>query len=287
MEKIDIGKYDYIMFVDASGDDGFKFDKGSSLCYAVSCFLVKKPDLEHNINILNKIKHLMNYDINNPNHELKYTSLRRHPKSKESHEYLKELKGSLFSTIAFKEFLIGDPNFEADDKFFSSACHTLSIQSIKNYCSENDINNVLIVIDRMKKLEMDNVAFLSEFNLKKIDNIKNFDIIFKDSKDKDFQLIQIADVLSGINRNFFELYKTCSGFIEFWKKCPLCLWSKKNNLVACRNNKNQIEPKKHYNFNCIKALHYHQDLTMKNLIILPPNKAAHLHFIRCKKRQKK
>ena len=50
---------EYVMYVDASGDDGIKFDAGSSLMYSVSCFLLKREDIPHNMSILSQIKGLM------------------------------------------------------------------------------------------------------------------------------------------------------------------------------------------------------------------------------------
>jgi len=45
MPKIDICNFDYFMFVDASGDDGNKFDKDSSLCFTTACFITKTSGL--------------------------------------------------------------------------------------------------------------------------------------------------------------------------------------------------------------------------------------------------
>lgn len=60
-------------------------------------------------------------------------------------------------------------------------------------------DNILVVIDNMKKREMESIrSILSDFDC------NNFDLIFRDSKDKDFTLIQIADILAGTIRDYYE-----------------------------------------------------------------------------------
>ena len=65
---------DYHLFVDASGDDGLKFEKGSSSCFVASNLIVKTEDIKFNKSILAEIKRLMGAKAKD---EVKYHNLRR------------------------------------------------------------------------------------------------------------------------------------------------------------------------------------------------------------------
>ncbi|MCL2249565.1 MAG: phosphotransferase, partial [Oscillospiraceae bacterium] len=75
-------EYDYIIYVDASGDDGLKFEKGSSLCFVASSVIIHKDDMSHNIAILNEIKKLMGGKVTD---EVKYSKVRRHYNAEKIH----------------------------------------------------------------------------------------------------------------------------------------------------------------------------------------------------------
>ena len=73
--KVDPSNYDYVMYVDASGDDGFKFEKDSSICYCAAALLVKQEDISHNLAILEQIKKIVGCKATD---EVKYSKIRRH-----------------------------------------------------------------------------------------------------------------------------------------------------------------------------------------------------------------
>ena len=73
--KVDPNQFDYVMYVDASGDDGFAFERGATICYAAAAFLVKKEDIAHNLEILKQIKAIVGC---NEKDEVKYSRIRRH-----------------------------------------------------------------------------------------------------------------------------------------------------------------------------------------------------------------
>ncbi|WMM24090.1 DUF3800 domain-containing protein [Tissierella sp. MB52-C2] len=227
--------YDYFAYVDASGDDGFKFEEygqGSSRCYAVAMFVVKKDDIEYNIDKLNKIKKLVGCK---PEHEAKYTTLRRHRNKDEVHKIVSELKGTLVSWIAFKE-KIEDPYFlDIKNKALSQLCHVFPIKTAHDVLKDEVGSNLFIAVDVMKKVEMDGLKELLEDNFMPSSNesnkpINNYNLKFKDSKDKDFQLIQVADILAGIIRNSFESWPFDH---EIWKRCKIC-----DSLVNTKKLKN-------------------------------------------------
>jgi len=229
MNDILLQPYDYVAYVDASGDDGIKFNKGSSSCYAVATFIVKKEDIQHNEDLLLEIKRKVGLK---PTDELKYTTLRKKRNFPEVLKLLKTAKGQLITWIAFKE-AIDDPDIiEPQKKMLSSMCHYFPIKGIEQL----GINNILIAVDVMKKVEMDTLSALIENDLITPEFGSNitYTLKFYDSKNKDFSLIQLADIFSGIIRTTAEeLYKrkaymaTCNNCFRMQvlkvkkTKCPI------------------------------------------------------------------
>lgn len=223
--KINIGEYDYIMYVDASGDDGAKLDKGSSMCFATSCFMVHKDDIGYNLSVLDKIKHEIGCKEKD---ELKYTSLRKRKNSKKAHKMMGEFKGELFCFVAHKSCIDDQSYLDPKTKKLSSFCHIFPIL-VANGVNKN--HKILIVIDRMKQIE----EFLVKENIKDYINHhnnehnQNYKIIFKDSKDENFRLLQGADIFAGNIRTLFEqnndnpIIKNCLTCLQmnykFYKTC--------------------------------------------------------------------
>lgn len=278
-ERLNIDGYEYIMYVDASGDDGFKFDKDSSVCYAASCFLVKRENIDHNLNILTEIKKLMGTKETD---EVKYSKVKRHRNSGKIHELLKGLSGKLYSMIAFKK-MIKDPYYlDLKNKVLSSFCHVLAINALNDDFGEKNIPSVVIVIDRMKEVEMETVAELTKTSFE--DNADNYKVIFRDSKDKDFQLLQIADILAGIVRCYFEQYETNQGMKFFWRTCPMCLNFKDKRL--CNHQRKMYSIARDYKFEQIKRLYNKESnkILGKSLLVLPVSKTMNIYYLDCFKK---
>lgn len=216
--KENANDFDYVMYVDASGDDGFKFDKSSSICYAAAAFLVRREDIEYNLKILNDIKSIIGCK---PKDEVKYSAVRRNKNSKQAMQLLKNLKGTLSCHIVFKKEV--DAEEYRDNKFLSATCHMMALKSIKDMSFSNG-ERILVAIDRMKKTEEDPVKMLFESEFAKEKN-GDYDtsIIFRDSKDANFLLIQVADLLAGIIREHFEQYESQPDMTYFSQKCPPCI----------------------------------------------------------------
>lgn len=256
--KNSLGNYDYFAFVDASGDDGFKFlgnGQGSSRCYSVAMFVVKKDDIQYNLDKLNEIKRLVGCK---PEHEVKYATLRRHKNSDQVHKIVSELKGTLVSWIAFKG-KITDPFFlDIKNKALTQFCHVFPIKAVNEILKYETGVNIFIAVDVMKKIEMDGVkelikdVFISKNNDLNNQIINNYTLKFKDSKDKDFQLIQIADILAGIIRNSFENWsfdhkiwqccQLCDSLINIKKIKALCKYKNKGKYLEGSNNLFKIMP---------------------------------------------
>lgn len=208
-KDIQFDNYDYIMFVDASGDDGFQFREnpgdGSSSTFVASCFVVRPEDINHNEDVLEQIKGVLNIS---PQNELKSTTLKRHRLANRAYALINDLKGQCFSMIAFKKDLVGKDKYknycDVKAKELSGLTQAFPYYAINklNYFSSSD--RILIVMDCMKKSEMDVVEKnLKEYQISPTVS-ENYDLIFRDSKDARYTLIQIADIFAGIIREYFE-----------------------------------------------------------------------------------
>lgn len=102
----DFNNYKYILFVDASGDDGYKFGEkrndGSSFSFVVSCFVTEPKNLEYNKNILLEMKQSL---FIKPEQEIKSTALKRHKNADAAYEVFSKLKGFAYSLVADKNLL--------------------------------------------------------------------------------------------------------------------------------------------------------------------------------------
>lgn len=251
--QYDISNYDYILFVDASGDDGFKFDKDSSKCYTVAAVLVPIQYIEQNIQVLQEIKQCIGAK---PTDELKYSKLRRNKKYKEVIEILSKVKCNLYTHTAIKEIL---PEHDREEytkkKMLSQLTHIFPIETTAHIFSMYEKPKVLIAIDVMKKVEMDGVNQLIDYCVEK--NNINFkpDVIFRDSKDSNFKLIQLADILSGFTRNFIEqLFAEKRLAIA----CKPCFKTKR--VVITKRNNVKCATKKNIKFNGDKEKSYFNKL---------------------------
>lgn len=215
--KIDPDSFDYIMYVDASGDDGFKFEKDSSSCYAAAALLVKKEDINHNLGVLQKIKKVVGCKESD---EIKYSRIRRHRRGEEAMQLLREIKGRLSCYIVFKKEV--DPSQYQGNKDMSIICHMMALHSLDIYKFELN-SKVLIAIDRMKHTEEAPIeAMLNQDNDTKENRNFTSTVVFRDSKDANFLLIQIADLLCGTIREHFEQYEDQEDMLYFKIKCPYC-----------------------------------------------------------------
>ena len=254
---------DYYMFVDASGDDGLKFDKGSSLCYVASGVIVHKDDIEHNITVLGLIKQLMGAKAKD---EIKYSKVRRHPRRVEIHRLLKDIKGSAYSFVVFKRLTESLLFLNPATKALSSFSHVLAIVSMAEHFKKDSSVTVQVVIDRMKETEESAVKrLLIEYDLsERTEKLPNHSISYRDSKAEGYELIQLADIVSGLTRSHFENHNSSEALSLFWRLCPLCFGP---NKVLCKRKRLPSADgcplffalplyRNNPNANCLKSLTY-------------------------------
>jgi len=286
-------KYKYIMFVDASGDDGYKFketsNEGSSFSFVVSCFVTTPQDLEHNQQVLLNMKHAL---FIKPEQEIKSTALKRHRNASAVYSEMTHLKGFAYSLIADKKLIrdaIPDPTNELHvltliaQQDLSGITHTFPYLSLYSSNLVSNTDNILIVIDNMKKREMESIK-----SILSTQNVGNYDLIFRDSKDKNFTLIQIADIMAGTIRNYYE---KCLPIGKHNRYCRLCFSSlakhKPNSITfKCKTKENKLYKPfiSDTNFNTVLLFHQHNDTDLslgEHFIILPVEHSFYFMYIAC------
>lgn len=231
--------YDYVMYVDASGDDGFKFEQGSSICYVAAALLVKQEDIAHNLDVLRQIKSIIGCE---PTDEVKYSRIRRHRNGHKALSLLKKIRGKMSCYVIFKKEI--DQSEYSGNRKMAVACHFMALHSIKYYPAES-IGKLLIAIDRMKRTEEEPLAELINHGSQRyLSRESDIGVVFKDSKDKNFLLIQIADLLCGAIREHFEQYKTNPDMMYFSKHCPKCAYLrsiKHSSRPLCKEGKKRCQ----------------------------------------------
>lgn len=237
--KVNPAKYDYVMYVDASGDDGFKFEKDSSSCYCAAALLVKQEDILYNLDILKQIKKIVGCKETD---EIKYSKIRRHKRGADALGLLSSLKGRMSCYLVFKKELPPEKRPDSGSKELSVICHIMAMRSMEFFqFSPNE--KTLIAIDRMKNTEEEPLGEVlkSEPFGKRLsqEHHHSYDVIFRDSKDANFLLIQIADLLCGTIREHFEQYETNEDMLYFKRACPPCVtvWLSKKGVTRklCKN----------------------------------------------------
>jgi hypothetical protein len=213
MRKINIYDFDYICYVDGSGNDGDKYDVangGSSTCFTAAYIMIKVSEHDQNVAILSNIKNFLGTGYRD---EIKYKTIRRHKNKWAIYKELSKIKGTAGSHTCFKRDVRESYLRDVKSKKLTSFVHSMVISNI----NEDVSGRVLIVMDMMKNIEMELINLLN--------NDKQ--IIFRDSKDVNFPFIQIADVLAGMTREFFEWSLTAEAHRKIGNRCKVCHAKKK------------------------------------------------------------
>lgn len=223
-KDIDFQNYDHIAFVDSSGDDGFSFREkssdGSSFTFVSSCFVTKPRDIPFNERILSRMKEALHIDTKK---ELKSTTLKRHRFASDAYTLLDDLVGQCFSMVAFKKDLI---KYEDYAEFCNTRSKKLSglTQAFPYYAIHRTeyfktSDKILIVMDNMKKTEMSIIEeLLKEYQID-LNVSYTCDLIFRDSQHFRYPLIQIADIIAGTLRDYFESHMQRT---ELQRLCRIC-----------------------------------------------------------------
>lgn len=275
-KDIDIYEYNKIIFVDASGDDGFSFKEnsgdGSSYTYVVSCLVISPNEFEHNCTVLQSMKKALNLSYET---ELKSTTLRRHRFSDNAYSELSKIQGDVFSFVVFKKDLAQKAINEdireiVETKEISGLSHVAPLFALSKTKLIEDDAKVLIVIDHMKKTEQAAIdRWLKIFN---IENKFSRTLIYRDSKSKEFPLIQLSDAIAGTVRNYFESTLNEKTLRRYCEKCRII-----NNL--CKTGI-PAKARKNYHFsNRYKiVLSLHKNRLVNNRIMVVSITTFPLHY---------
>lgn len=290
----DFNSYKYIMYVDASGDDGYTFKEtscdGSSFSFVVSCFVTTPQDLEYNKQILNEMKRSL---FIKPEQEIKSTALKRHRNALSAYCIMTKLKGFAYSLIADKKLIrntVFDPHNEFQElsilaqQDLSGVTHLFPYASLNSSKLITDDDNILIVVDNMKKREMDSIK-----SILATQHTGKYDLIFRDSKDKDFTLIQIADIMAGTIRTYYE---SCLPLSDHNYYCNQCFSAVKKGrtgsmIAKCtvkRNHKLFAQYISDPKFNTVVKFHQHQNTNIElgeHFVILPVEQMIFFSYIKC------
>lgn len=286
-KDIDIFDYEKIVFVDASGDDGFSFREtsgnGSSFTFVVSCLVIDPENFEYNCKILNQMKDALHLSQTS---ELKSTTLRRHRFSQDAYRIMSNIRGDIFSLVAFKKELqeSSDPDDRelcvSPTKELSGLVHSFPIYALNQTNIIPEGTRVLIVIDHLKQAEAE--AIENTYNILGIHNLIDCDTIYRDSKSEKFPLIQLADTLCGSVRNYFEKTIVPLDIQLYCKVCgliPHCVCSRGPALKAWKkihfSEQEQITLKLHRN----RLLH--NDIMLASINTIPIQLYKRYGYINC------
>ena len=245
---IQLETYDYIMFVDAAGDDGILFEeRKSSKTYVVACFVINSSQLNIYNDLLDQLKRIVGANVNQ---EVKSTTVLKHKKRANVLSFIKEMDGDLYAHIAFKEKLVQEGKFDealVQKKFFSSMCHVHPIKLFSTYYANS---RVLCLIDNMKKVEQHLVQSILEVNLPELPSIPadKLDFCFIDSKSEKYRAIQFADFFAGILREFSISYLEKNAH----QRCAICDAMPSSKKLC--TNPIQLLPLKHDGISAVKEL---------------------------------
>jgi len=204
-----VSPYTHAIFSDFSGDDGFKFDSGSSKCLTLAWVATAEEDVDHNEDVLFRIKKKVGCHFSD---ELKYRSIKSHPANKdETLNLLQELKADVSCLVVFKKPLFKDEEEDEEEDSYYADPKTKGLVVVMQSFPFSGLMRDLeakygkvrprIVVDELHWKETQNriIEVMSE-NSKEWFNRSDFQ--FRSSRAT--PLLQIADLFCGAVREFCE-----------------------------------------------------------------------------------
>lgn len=229
--KHDVHDYDWAMYVDASGDDGFSFDHGSSPTYTVNSFMCETNHISYNQDILRKVKSIARCA---PQNEMKSSTIIKSKKRGEICDTLSLVKGMIFQFVIFKQCI--DPSSfskeEIEKHFFSTIAHGFTIGMAASFHYHFN-KSVCIVVDNMKAEEILGTKEIVEKNLKDVKHA----IIFADSKSTTHSLLQVSDYFAGLTNKACAIHEEKITANPSINRCSACGISR----ALCRRNPRSIQ----------------------------------------------
>lgn len=223
--------FDYHVYIDGSGDDGFKFEEGSSSLFTAAAFWNKPQDEPYNLEIIQGIREVIRCQ---PTQELKYEWMRRRRRCNEGIRLLTTLKGQLSLWVAFKRQISDPMLINPKSKFLTSTLQAFPVALLGKFLEPG--SQAMVYIDKCKKIEQDRIPMtVQAFMGEECGDAARFPIQFKDWKEDNLPLLQLPDLFAGIVREFFECYEKRSS----WLPCHLC--RPNNRLCSYYRTHKQLE----------------------------------------------
>jgi len=191
-KKPDVFDFEWVMYVDAAGDDGSAYDRGSSTTYTVNCFMCETAKIQHNRDVLDEVKKILRCRLTD---EAKSAAIIRSNRRADICNKLSELDGALFQFVIYKQMLDFSSLSPEEKKQhpISTAAHAFTINLATSFHKHNN-KSLCIVIDNMKEAEILGTKEQVEAQLSDLKHA----IIFSDSKSEKHCLLQISDYFAGI-----------------------------------------------------------------------------------------
>jgi len=189
--------------MDFSGDDGAPGTAGTSPCLCAAWVISAESDVRHNEGVLLRIKRAIGC---NPNDEIKYRSLKRHPKKSQALDLLTSLSASVMLVPVLKDRITDSGLRDPKTKRLVSLIHYFPLLSTLHD------HFVETTPDVYFQLVFDQIAWAQ--------SQKDVEEHFRNDKGLDWKtarpdwlrfaksggqpMLQIADIIAGLGRDYLE-----------------------------------------------------------------------------------
>jgi len=199
------------IYVDFSGDMGDPNKEGASKVVCIAWVLTAEADRWHNEGMVLEMKRAIGCK---PEHELKYRTLRRHPKKYEALAYLKQAKVGAVIVPVLKERLRDAELRDPTTKALAILLHHFPLKTVFDHLMEtipgDEWPRVLV------QLVFDQVGW-ARFREDVVHRLEEeHDIVWRVSPEESVRfhdskknlMLQLADVIAGLARDYMESLET-------------------------------------------------------------------------------
>lgn len=220
------------IYVDFSGDDGDPRVPGASRCMVIAWALSAENDIFHNKGILLQIKKVIGC---RPNAELKYKSLKRHPRKREALQLLSQLKLKVVVAPVLKEQVAEEDLRNPKTKRLVNLIHYFPLSRVVDYFSREypDVYFQL-VFDEIGWAGCQDEIKESFRKDERLDwgGARPDWLLF--AKSGASLMLQLTDVLAGLAREYIE-----GSLNERHPPCRVC-WLKRVRDCSFKRNKRTV-----------------------------------------------
>jgi hypothetical protein len=181
----------HFVFTDYSGDDGRKFDRGSSATLTLAIAISHRDDYAFNEDLVFQVKRLLGIKASD---ELKFTTLKRHKKRSKALRILEQAKIQLCIIHVLKKL---EPD---DDPMSIIVANTFPMTAVASEILRQDENSkIQVVFDQTQSGMWD--RFIRDMLSRKTE-FQGADI--RPGISKALPMLQLTDICAGLFRDFLE-----------------------------------------------------------------------------------